>query len=185
MNDYEKRDSLARLWPLIKEEPALFADKFLLRNEKGQPWKLSRYQRRVIAAMFRRPFPIRIDAGTEEERENLLAAVLVLWWAIVTPSTEIIVAANDLDQSVGRVFATMVALIKKNPGLLSICTILAERILFKNGTIVSAIASEYKGVAGSRHSLVVYDELWGYSSEKCPTLVGRASSRPRSRMPGS
>jgi len=177
MND-EALDSLAQIWPLIQTDPCLFADRFLPFNEKGVRWKFNRYQRRVIAAMFRRHFSIRLWSEPKKSGKTLVAAVLGLWWAIITPNTEIIVAANDLDQSVGRVFATMVALIQRNAGLLSLCTIRAEHIIFKNGTLVSAIASDYRGAAGSRHSLVLFDELWGYSLENSQRLFEELTPPP-------
>jgi len=173
-----RQESLAQLWESVKIDPCLFAYRLLPFNEKGQRWSLNRYQRRVLARMFSRHFPIRLWSETKKSGKTLLAAVLGLWWAMITPNTEIIVAANDLDQSVGRVFATMVALIKRNPSLLNVVTVRAEEIRFKNGTVISAIASEYRGAAGSRHSLIIFDELWGYTSENAQRLFEELTPPP-------
>jgi len=43
-----------------------------------------------------------------------MAACLALWWAVINPHTEIIITANDLEQSVSRVFKIMTALIERN-----------------------------------------------------------------------
>jgi hypothetical protein len=45
--------------------------------------------------------------------KHFLAARLGIWWVVITEWTEIIVAANDREQSISRVFKTMVDLIKK------------------------------------------------------------------------
>jgi phage terminase large subunit-like protein len=110
--------------------------------------------------------------------KTFLAAVLGLWWSFVTPNTEVIIAANDLEQSVGRVFKTMVALLRHNPELGASATIRAAAILLSNGTVVAAIASEYRGAAGARHSLVIYDELWGVSSENAQRLYEELTPPP-------
>jgi hypothetical protein len=62
--------------------------------------------------------------------------------------------ANDLEQSVGRVFKTMTDLLKHNPELMrSVKRITATTIELTNGTVIQAISSDYRGAAGStRHS---------------------------------
>jgi phage terminase large subunit-like protein len=160
----------------LRLEPALFADTFLRNNEKGKSWRLSRHQRRVLARAFRRGrrgelrFRLVLWSEPKKSGKTFLAAMLLLWWAFTNSHTEIIVAANDLDQSVSRVFETAVALVKHNPALARLVTVRAEKLLFTNGTVVTAIASDYRGAAGSRHSLVIFDELWGFHSENAQRL---------------
>ena len=55
----------------------------------------------------------------EKIRKSYIASLLTLWWAFVTPRTEIILAANDLEQSQSRIFKTCLALIQFNPSLAS------------------------------------------------------------------
>jgi phage terminase large subunit-like protein len=113
--------------------------------------------------------------------KTFIAAVLGLWWAFVTASTEVIVAANDLEQSVGRVFTTMADLCRVNPALAASVTVRAEAILVSNGTTITAIASDYRGAAGSRHSLAIFDELWGFSSENAQRLYEELTVPPTER----
>ena len=101
-----------------------------------------------------------------------------MWWAFVTSDTEIIIAANDLEQSVGRVFQIVVKLLEHNPDLGLSAKVRAADIVLTNGTTISAIASDYKGAAGSRHSLVVFDELWGYSLEAAQRLFEELTPPP-------
>jgi len=160
----------------LRLDPALFADTFLRNNEKGKSWRLSRHQRRVLARAFRRGrrgelrFRLVLWSEPKKSGKTFLAAMVLLWWAFTNAHTEIIVAANDLDQSVSRVFETAVALVKHNPALARLVTVRAEKLLFTNGTVVTAIASDYRGAAGSRHSLVIFDELWGFHSENAQRL---------------
>ena len=72
-----------------------------------------------------------------------------------------IVSANDREQAKPRVFQTMKDLIEKNPSLVAETEVYSRTIVFQNGTIITAISSDFKGAAGSRHSVVIYDELWG------------------------
>jgi phage terminase large subunit-like protein len=165
-------------------DPALFADTFLPHNEKGQPWTLSRHQRRVLDRAFRRGlngellFQILLWSEPKKSGKTFLAAVLLLWWAFTHANTEIIVAANDLEQSVSRVFQTAVALLTHNAAVAGHVTVRAEKLFFANGTIVTAIASDYRGAAGSRHSLVIFDELWGYHSENLTRLYEELTPPP-------
>ena len=141
-------------------DPVAFVDRYLTRNEKGEPWRLAPHQRRVLARMFRRPFPLRCWSEPKKSGKTFLAACLGLAWAFTHARTEVIVAANDLEQSTSRVFRTMTALLEANPELAGSATVRAQEIRLSNGTTIVAIASEFRGAAGARHSLVIFDELW-------------------------
>jgi len=101
----------------------------------------------VLAWAFRRGptgnllFQVLLWGEMKKSGKTYIAALLVLWWAFTNPDTEIINAANDLEQSVGRVFRTVVALIKRNPALAASAKILATEVRLSNGTVISAIAS--------------------------------------------
>jgi phage terminase large subunit-like protein len=165
-------------------DPCAFIDDFIPYNEKGQPWRLSPYQRRVLAFAFRWDalgcllMRLLLWSELKKSGKSFLAACLTLWWAFVTPDTEIIVSANDLEQAVGRVFRTTAALCRHNSALAASVIVRAAEILVSNGTIISAIASDYKGAAGSRHSLYVIDEPWGITEERAVRLVEELTPPP-------
>jgi phage terminase large subunit-like protein len=167
-----------------RHDPVAFIDANILRNEKGQPWTLSRHQRRVLAAGFQWDALGRLTIRTfvwsemKKSGKTFLAACLAVWWAFVTPHTEIIIAANDLEQSVSRVFATITKILEANPTLGHSSVIRAAVITLTNGTTITAISSDYKGAAGSRHSLAVFDELWGYSLEAAQRLFEELTPPP-------
>src|SRR5262245_43972014 len=164
--------------------PTDFIDRVIKRNEKEQPWALSPYQRRVLELAFRRGlkgellYRIILLSEPKKSGKTFIAACLVLWWAITNKHTEIIVSANDREQAESRVFRTMVDLIETNEALKSECEVYSSSIVFNNGTIVTAISSDFKGAAGSRHSLVVYDELWGFESESSRRLYEELTPPP-------
>lgn len=162
----------------LRLDPALFADTFLPNNEKGKPWRLSRHQRRVLAHMFKRAYRLRVWGEMKKSGKSFIAAVLLIWWAFTRANTEIIVAANDLEQAQSRVFQTAVALIRHNPALAKLVRVQVGKLVFFNGTIVTAIAADYKGAAGSRHSLYIIDEPWGIMEERAVRLVEELTPPP-------
>src|SRR6266481_3640824 len=156
--------------------PVEFIDRAVKLSEKGLPFRLSAYQRRVLELAFRRGpngallYRQIVLSEPKKSGKSFVAALLCIWWAIITPSTEIIVSSNDYEQAQSRVFKTMCDLIEKNPALSSEAEIYSGSINFNNGTVVTAISSDYKGAAGSRHSLACFDELWGFESESARRL---------------
>jgi hypothetical protein len=169
-------------------DPAAFIDAHIALNEKGQPWTLSAHQRRILDLAWRAEREGRHDVARrlrlllwgeiKKSGKTLLAAALGLWWGFTRSNTEVICAANDLEQSVGRVFKTMVQLIEKNAALRQSAKVKQASIDLTNGTTIIAIASDYKGSAGSRHSLVIFDELWGFSTENAQRLFEELTPPP-------
>jgi phage terminase large subunit-like protein len=112
-----------------------------------------------------------------------LAAAVGAWYAeeVGPPGTEIFAIANDLEQIEGRVMRDIkfhfqmriehgesipdtvkggeIKLTDKNT------KITMYRIDLPSGTFIQALAQSYKTVAGSRHALTLWDELWGVTSE--------------------
>jgi phage terminase large subunit-like protein len=165
-------------------DPVAFIDRFIKLNEKGRPFRLSDYQRRVLALAFRwspaGALLMRTLLWSEPKKsgKTMIGACLVVWWGFTRGSTEIIVAANDAEQAVGRVFRTAAALIRQNPDLAASATIRAASIELTNGTSITAIASDYKGAAGARHSLYAVDEPWGITLERAERLVEELTPPP-------
>src|SRR5262249_47641942 len=156
--------------------PVTFIDRVITKSEKGLPWTLTPYQRRVLELAFRRRpngallYRQVVLSEPKKSGKTFITAALGLWWACVTAKTEIIICANDREQAESRVFRTMADLIEFNPALKTECEVYSREIIFRNGTIVTAISSEYRGAAGSRHSLSIFDELWGAESENSRRL---------------
>jgi phage terminase large subunit-like protein len=151
---------------------AAFVDRFLPLNERGRPWRLAEYQRRVIRValtfdhsgqLLRRLF---VWGERKKSGKTAVGGAFVIWWAWRS-ECEVDCLANDQEQSAGRVFGTAYAMSKANgfekAGLVKL---LATEIRFKNGSVIRAVASDYKGGSGGRQTLAVFDELWGYTEER-------------------
>ena len=170
--------------PNYQQDPIAFIDAFVTRNEKGQPFTLSTYQRKVLILAFtwtpggQLLLGILLWSEIKKSGKTFLAACLGLWHAFVNPHTVVLVAANDMDQAVGRVFATMTALLDANEGLKHGVTIRVSEIRLSNGTTIRAVPNDYRGEAGERHSLVIYDELWAYDSERARRLFDELTIPP-------
>jgi hypothetical protein len=96
---------------------------------------------------------------------------LTLWWACTQEApNKILVLANDLEQSLARVFNTMEGIIDHNPELKRECEVQSKNIYLANGTTITAISGDYAGAAGSNHGFISYDELWAYVSESSTRL---------------
>lgn len=165
-------------------DPVAFIDRFIRFGEKGRPFRLSPHQRRVLERAMqwdadgRLLLRIFLWGEMKKSGKSFIAACLVLWWGYTNPNTEIILVANDQEQSLGRVFRTVVQILKHNPVLQASAKVLVDSITLSNGTLIIAIANEYKSAAGSRHSLVVYDEPWGFSLERAQRLYEELTPPP-------
>ena len=164
--------------------PVEFIDRIIKFDEKGEPFSLQPYQRRVLEMALRRDpsgelvFRLVVLAEPKKSGKTFIAACLVLWWACTRHHTEIILVANDEEQATGRVFKTAVDLIEHNPVLAGECEVYSSQIRMNNGTSITPISSDFKGAAGSRHSLCVFDEIWAFSAEKARRLYEELTPPP-------
>ena len=152
------------------KEQIEFIDKNIPVNEKGKPWRLSEYQRTVLALMFARHYAIRLWSEIKKSGKTFLAACIAIFEAITNPDCEVVCCANDEEQAVSRVFQTVVSLIKYNAGLAASATVQAMQVKFTNGSVIKAVSSDYKGQAGGRQRLTIFDELWGFTLENATRL---------------
>jgi phage terminase large subunit-like protein len=173
----------------LARDPAAWIDKYITVSELGKPFRLSTYQRVVLAAMFQfdDEGKLSIDEGLWSEPKKggktTLLAALGLWWGDCHEApNEILVVANDLEQAASRAFATMVALLAKNPALGERAKRTSSTMIkFTSGTTIKAIASEYAGAAGSNHGLVMWDEVWAGVSENYRRLWDELTPVPTRR----
>ena len=93
--------------------------------------------------------------------KSMLAAALACWYAEVCPAgSEIYIVANDLEQAEGRVMRDV-----KYHAQVREYKVNKYEVELPNGTNIKVLAQSYKSVAGSRHALVLFDELWGVTTE--------------------
>ena len=162
-----------------RANPAEFVREALINPETGQPFELYAAEERYLLEAFtvdgagRLPFPELIFSGPKKTGKTGFAAICVLYVVIVLGGdyAEAICVANDFDQAQGRVFQAIARIIEASPKLRDSAKITANRIEFLNsGSTIIAIASDFAGAAGSNPTITVFDELWGYTSERSQRL---------------
>ena len=168
--------------------PIHFIDKLVKKNELGQLFTLFPFQREILRLAFafddegRLPWDTVVYYCVKKSGKTSLNAALALWWALTQESpNEILVLANDLEQSLARVFKTMQGLIEHNPKLQSEAEVQSRGIYLANGTTITPISGDYIGAAGSNHGFVSFDKLWGYVSESSTRLWEELTPVPTRR----
>jgi phage terminase large subunit-like protein len=76
-------------------------------------------------------------------KTTINGAVTLAWGFTQEPPNEILVLANDLEQTLARVFNTMEGIIKFNPELQREAEVQSRTIYLANGTTVTAISGDY------------------------------------------
>jgi phage terminase large subunit-like protein len=179
--------SLAKdLWlALTSTDVVAFIDERLQKTELGQPFRFMDHQRAILreAFTFDADGWLRYDtivySCPKKSGKTTINAAVTLWWALTQEApNEILVIANDLEQAQGRVFKAMQGLLTCNPDLDPGAEATSNAIRLSNGTVISAIASEYAGAAGSNHGLTSWDELWGYTAERSQRLYEELTPVP-------
>ncbi len=106
--------------------------------------------------------------------KTALGASVGAWYASeAQPGTEVFCIANDLESAEGRLFRDIKFHFEQENERIKVerrttknyYKITQYRIDFPNGTFIQALAQSYKSVAGSRHALTLWDELWGVTNE--------------------
>jgi phage terminase large subunit-like protein len=165
-----------------------FIDRVIKRSELNQPFKLLPHQREILNLAFafdengRMAYDTVIYSTVKKSGKPTLNAALTLWWALVMEApNELILAANDLEQSKARAFASCDSIIQYNPELKAECEVQHKNIFLNNGTAITAISSDYAGASGSNHGWVSYEEIWAVSSENGRRLFEELTSVPTRR----
>jgi len=162
-----------------------FAEQLIV-LEDGSPLKLQEHQKRILKAAFtpdensKLPYSTVIYSAPKKSGKTAINAIVILWFAFTIDfPNEILIAANDLEQSQGRVFRAAKKMLEANPILINQTgKITAYEIVLKNGTEIRALSSDYQGAAGSNHGLASFDELWGYVSERSRRLYEELTPVP-------
>jgi hypothetical protein len=168
--------------------PLDFIDRAVRKNELGQPWRLMDHQREILRLAFafdsdgRLAWDTVIYSCVKKSGKTTLNGALTLWWAFTQEApNEILIVANDLEQSLARVFRTMEGIIEHNPELRREAEVQTKTIFLDNATTIKAISSDYQGASGSNHGWVSFDELWAYTSENSRRLFEELTSVPTRR----
>jgi hypothetical protein len=179
--------SLAR-W---RGDPTTFIAEVLRDPETGEPFELNRAERRFLRRAFdfdtdgRLKHPEMVYSCPKKSGKTAFAAIILITVIIVFggPFAEGYTLANDFEQSVGRVFAAAARIVRASPLLAGAAIVTSSKIEFPElGSKIEAIASDYVGAAGANPTITVFDELWGYVSERSRRLWDEMVPPPTRRF---
>jgi hypothetical protein len=162
-----------------KRDPISFIHEVLVNPETSQPFELYPEQERflretlTLTADGRLPSPEIVFSAPKKGGKTATGAMAMLYVIVCIggPYAEGYCVANDFEQASSRVFQAISRIIQASPLLRHTAKFTNNKIEFRStGSTITAIASEYAGAAGSNPTITVFDELWGYISERAQRL---------------
>jgi phage terminase large subunit-like protein len=162
-----------------RRQPARFVEEVMHCPETSEPYRLMPAERRFLEHAFRTDasgrllYPEQLFAAPKKSGKTAFAAMHMLTTVLLYGSAypEAAVLANDLDQSLARVFAAAKRIIECSPLLRAEAKVTVDAITFPGvRASITAIASDYAGAAGGNQNIAVFDELWAYTSERSRRL---------------
>jgi phage terminase large subunit-like protein len=172
-----------RLTPAALERwrlaPATFIEEVLHDPETGSPYRLLPAERAFLDFAFRTGddgkllYPEQVYSAGKKSGKTTFAALHVLTTVLLFGGRhpEAICAANDLEQSVGRVFEAVRKIVECSPLLKRESKITAEKISFPViGATIAAIPHDFAGAAGGNPTISSFDELWAFRAERSRRL---------------
>jgi hypothetical protein len=139
-----------------RANPVLFIEEVLINPETGRPFVLLKAEKQFLRYAFKRGrngrllYPEQVYACPKKSGKTTFAAIYIITIVFLFggPYAEAICAANDYDQSVGRVFAATKRIIECSPLLRGQAKITADKITIY-GAVITAIPSNYASAAAS------------------------------------
>jgi len=160
-----------------RADPVAFIDEVLIDPETGRPFVLLDAEREFLKHAFalgadgRLLYSEQIYACPKKSGKTTFAAIYAITMVLLFGGAypEAICAANDYEQSVGRVFAAIKRIVERSPLLRADANITADKIVIADAVII-AIPNNYASAAGANQVIAIFDELWAYNSERSRRL---------------
>ena len=117
---------------------------------------------------------------TKKDGKSTLAALIALHKLMFGPDfSEIYILANDLEQAQATVFSKIIRAIELNQRLLLRLNLTENLISYEaKGSFIKVLPADFKGSFGTGASLVIFDELWAYESERARRLFEAFTENP-------
>lgn len=166
---------------LYRLDIVAFAESEFVLAPHALPIVLAEHQKKILRALFSPPYPHEVLlSALKKSGKTTLAALIGLYVALflAAEGSEIILCANDEEQSRSRVFADIRYAVEHSERLRRGSKITENAITLSSGVVIRAIASDYGSAAGSRHALAVFDELWAYTTERSQRLYEELTPIP-------
>jgi Phage Terminase len=181
------RKTLAR----YRADPAAFVEECLVNPETGKPYVLLDAEREFLRHALtlgpdgRLVYPELIFAAVKKSGKTTFAGIFVATVMVLYGDkyAEAYCVANDLEQAQSRVYETCRRIVEASPLLKRETKVTADRILFTaTGATITALASDYASAAGGHPTIAVFDELWGFTSERSRRLWDELVPVPTRRV---
>jgi Terminase large subunit, ATPase domain len=162
-----------------RANPVLFIERCLVDPETDKPFVLLDAEREFLrhALTFdadgRLVYSELIYGAIKKSGKTTFAGIFIIVVTLLFGGryAEAYCIANDLEQAQSRVFETVRRIVEASPLLRSAARVTANRITFAaTGATIQALASDYASAAGGHPTIAVFDELWGYTSERSRRL---------------
>jgi Phage Terminase len=181
------RKTLAR----YRADPALFVEECLVNPETGEAYVLLDAERAFLKHALtlgpdgRLVYPELIYSAVKKSGKTTFAGIFVATVMVLYGDkyAEAYCVANDLEQAQSRVYETCRRIVEASPLLKREAKVSADRILFTaTGATITALASDYASAAGGHPTIAVFDELWGFTSERSRRLWDELVPVPTRRV---
>ena len=174
-----------------REHPCEFIEQCLINPETLRPFVLLDAEREYLKHAFavgddgRLLYPTLIYSAIKKSGKTTFAAILVITVLLLFGGlfAEGYVLSNDYEQARARVFESIKRIVEASPLLACEADIIANKITFAaTGSTITAIPSDYASSAGANPCIAVFDELWGFTSEKAWRLWDEFVPSPARRV---
>jgi len=174
----QARDRLRGLHQaMLRRDPVLWIEKNYFIKETSRPIVLERFQKAVLRYALQRnedgSFRYQTVVWSQPKKSGKTAiSGAVGRWAAETWGRyqQIFCVGNDAKQALERAFQSIRESIqldpRYDPGRQSLpgeWAVLSTRLDHRSGSRISAVATDYRGEAGSNPSLSIWTELWGFT----------------------
>src|SRR5215469_2960460 len=172
-------------------DPVSFIESGLHNPETGQLFVLTDAEKLFVRHALkltpdgRLQYPELLFSGPKKSGKTAFGAMLVIYVIVALGSryAEGYCAANDFEQSQGRVFQAICRILHASPPFADDVAITASKIVFTStGSTITALANDYTGSAGANPTITVFDELWGYQSERSHRLFDEMVPPPTRKI---
>jgi phage terminase large subunit-like protein len=162
-----------------RADPITFIEECLHDPETRKPYRLLDAERAFLAHAFKTDaggrllYPEQVYACPKKSGKTAFSAMHCLTTTLLFGGAypEATICANDLEQSVGRVFEAIRKIVMCSPLLKREAKVTESRITFPAlDAAITPIASDYAGAAGGNQCIACFDELWAFTSERSRRL---------------
>jgi phage terminase large subunit-like protein len=172
-----------------RNDPMAFIERVLIDPETNKPFVLLPAEREFLKHAFTLDadghllYPELIYSCPKKSGKSTFAAIIVITLVLLFGGAypEAIICANDFEQSIGRVHAMIRRIIEASPLLRREAKFTQTRITLGDA-VITAIPSDYASAAGSNQNIAVFDELWGFVSERARRLFDELVAVPTRKI---